>query len=192
MSGADAGPEELRAAFRRLSKKVHPDAGGSDVLFAQVKDAYDVLSDPVRRAEYDRSLTGPGPGLDKGAPLVTYAAAGAPRDVSLAFSGSLNYTNQGATTSGALSIKPANGAVGSVTGTLVLPGARGGTATVAVAIARVLGVGVGIVTVSDPGADLETGAVVLGGSLARTAHGQISGAASGISGVRPYNLQFTL
>ena len=115
-----------------------------------------------------------------------------PRSVSLVFSGSLSYSNQGVTTAGALSIKPPSGAVVSVTGTLVLPGALGSTATVAVAIARVLGVGVGIVTVSDPGAELETGAVVLGSSLTRTATGQICGSASGISGVRPYNLQFTL
>jgi hypothetical protein len=63
---------------------------------------------------------------------------------------------------------------------------------VAVAIARVLGVGVGIVTVSDPAAQLETGAVVLSSTLTRTGTGQVTGTASGISGVRPYSLQFTL
>ena len=189
----DAGAEELRAAFRRLSKKVHPDAGGSDALFAQVKDAYDVLSDPARRAEYDRSLRTPLAVPDEEAQVVVvYVPAADARTVSLVFSGSLSYVNHGVTISGALSVKPPTGAVVSVTGTLALPGAMGGTATVAVAIARVVGVGVGIVTVSDPGAQLETGAVVLSSSLARTAAGQITGTASGISGVRPYTLQFVL
>jgi hypothetical protein len=188
----DAGAEELRAAFRRLSKKVHPDAGGSDALFAQVKDAYDVLSDPARRAVYDRSLRTPLAVPDEGAQVVLYVPADDARSVSLVFSGSLSYVNHGVTISGALSVKPPTGAVVSVTGTLALPGAMGGTATVAVAIARVAGVGVGIVTVSDPGAPLETGAVVLSSSLARTAAGQITGTASGISGVRPYTLQFVL
>ena len=188
----DAGAEELRAAFRRLSKKVHPDAGGSDALFAQVKDAYDVRSDPARRAVYDRSLRTPLAVPDEGAQVVLYVPADDARSVSLVFSGSLSYVNHGVTISGALSVKPPTGAVVSVTGTLALPGAMGGTATVAVAIARVAGVGVGIVTVSDPGAQLETGAVVLSSSLARTAAGQITGTASGISGVRPYTLQFVL
>lgn len=188
----DAGAEELRAAFRRLSKKVHPDAGGSDALFAQVKDAYDVLSDPARRAEYDQSLRTTLTVPDDEAQVVVYVPADDARTVSLVFSGSLSYVNHGVTISGALSVKPPSGAVVSVTGTLALPGTMGGTATVAVAIARVVGVGVGIVTVSDPGAQLETGAVVLSSSLARTAAGQITGTASGISGVRPYTLQFVL
>jgi hypothetical protein len=188
----DADAEELRAAFRRLSKKVHPDAGGSDALFGRVKEAYDVLSDPARRAEYDRSLRTPAAVPDEAARVVAYARAGEARTVSLVFSGSISYTNHGVTTSGSLNVKPPAGAVVSVTGTLTLPGALGGTATVAVAIARVLGVGVGIVTVSDPAAQLETGAVVLSSTLTRTGTGQVTGTASGISGVRPYSLQFTL
>ncbi len=50
-----ASTEEVRAAYLRISKHVHPDAGGSEALFRQVKLAYEVLSDPVRRASYDRS-----------------------------------------------------------------------------------------------------------------------------------------
>lgn len=55
----DASTEEIRAAFHRLSVRVHPDQGGSDSLFRSVKDAYDTLSDQRRRAEYDRSLRAP-------------------------------------------------------------------------------------------------------------------------------------
>ncbi len=52
--GADAN--EIKAAFRRVSQRVHPDQGGSDSLFRQVHDAYDTLRDPDRRAAYDRSI----------------------------------------------------------------------------------------------------------------------------------------
>ena len=124
----DADAEELRAAFRRLSKKVHPDAGGSDVLFGRVKDAYDVLSDPARRAEYDRSLSGLAAVPDEAAPVVAYAEGGGARAVSLVFSGALSYTNHGVPTSGSLNVKPPSGAIASVTGTLVLspgPGRHG-------------------------------------------------------------------
>ncbi len=33
--------------------KIHPDNGGNDALFRTVKEAYDTLSDPVRRQQYD-------------------------------------------------------------------------------------------------------------------------------------------
>lgn len=51
-----ASTEEIRSAFRRLSKHVHPDRGGSAALFRRLEEAYATLSDPARRAEYDRRL----------------------------------------------------------------------------------------------------------------------------------------
>ncbi len=52
-----AGEKEIRAAYRRLAKKYHPDAGegSSDEKFRAVQDAYDVLGDCDRRRKYDRS-----------------------------------------------------------------------------------------------------------------------------------------
>ncbi len=38
-----ASEEEIRAAYRELMKKVHPDAGGNDALAAKVQEARDVL-----------------------------------------------------------------------------------------------------------------------------------------------------
>lgn len=50
-----ATPDEIESAYRNLVRRTHPDAGGTDPLFRLVQEAYETLSDPVRRAEYDRS-----------------------------------------------------------------------------------------------------------------------------------------
>ncbi len=52
-----ATQEEVRTAYRRLVKKYHPDQSSdktSTEMFLKVQEAYEVLSDPARRAEYDR------------------------------------------------------------------------------------------------------------------------------------------
>lgn len=53
----DASPEEIKKAYRRLARKHHPDVSkepDAEEKFKEVKEAYDVLSDPQRRANYDR------------------------------------------------------------------------------------------------------------------------------------------
>jgi hypothetical protein len=53
---SSATAAEIKAAFRRLAKETHPDRSAhlSDgVEFRAVSEAYQVLSDPARRAEYD-------------------------------------------------------------------------------------------------------------------------------------------
>lgn len=47
-------PAELKLAYRRALRTSHPDVGGSAETFRLVQAAWDVLSDSVRRAEYDR------------------------------------------------------------------------------------------------------------------------------------------
>jgi uncharacterized protein YjbI with pentapeptide repeats len=52
----DASPEVIKAAYRSLSAKYHPDRDGSaDAArqFAEVQTAYEVLSEPMRRRQYD-------------------------------------------------------------------------------------------------------------------------------------------
>lgn len=46
---------EARRAYRKLAKIHHPDAGGDEELFEQIKLAHDVLTDPARREKYDRT-----------------------------------------------------------------------------------------------------------------------------------------
>ncbi|OQR72486.1 dnaJsubfamily C member 11-like [Tropilaelaps mercedesae] len=55
-----ATPEEITSAFRKLSRVYHPDKHlntkdkqDAEVLFNSIRNAYDVLSDPQRRAIYD-------------------------------------------------------------------------------------------------------------------------------------------
>jgi DnaJ-class molecular chaperone len=58
----DAAPGVVRSAFRELAKRYHPDRGteSDPRSFRDVHEAYEVLSDPARRARYDREA-GPGP-----------------------------------------------------------------------------------------------------------------------------------
>ncbi len=57
----DASLEELRQAFRRQSKRLHPDttslpAAVAQESFSQLRQAYVILLDPERRRAYDASL----------------------------------------------------------------------------------------------------------------------------------------
>lgn len=56
-----APADEIRAAYRRLMRAAHPDTGGTAGLFRTVQLAYDTLSDPQRRADYDASLRSSSP-----------------------------------------------------------------------------------------------------------------------------------
>jgi DnaJ-class molecular chaperone len=56
--GRDASEREVKQAFRKLARELHPDVNDHDPAaeekFKAAAEAYEVLSDPERRATYDR------------------------------------------------------------------------------------------------------------------------------------------
>lgn len=51
--GKSASPEEIKAAYRKLAMKHHPDRGGDQKTFQNITEAYETLSDPDKKAYYD-------------------------------------------------------------------------------------------------------------------------------------------
>lgn len=49
----DASQDEIKKAYRNLVKVHHPDKGGSDDKFKEISQAYETLSDPQKRQDYD-------------------------------------------------------------------------------------------------------------------------------------------
>jgi molecular chaperone DnaJ len=73
----DASQDEIKKAYRKLVRQHHPDRNPGDeaaeARFKEVQSAYDVLSDPEKRKQYDRIGSqngrpghGAGPGFDFG------------------------------------------------------------------------------------------------------------------------------
>jgi molecular chaperone DnaJ len=66
----DASEDDIRRAYRKLARQLHPDVNaddGAEEKFKLVTHAYEVLSDPEQRARYDRggdSFAGFGPFSD--------------------------------------------------------------------------------------------------------------------------------
>jgi len=50
----NASPDEIKRAYRRLAQQYHPDKGGDPAKFKEVNEAYQVLSDPQKRSQYDQ------------------------------------------------------------------------------------------------------------------------------------------
>src|SRR5271168_5631019 len=85
----NAAVKDIRAAYRKLARKYHPDLNPGDKSaeekFKQIQEAYDVLSDPKKRQMYDQfgfNAPGPGGGTPQGA-----GYGGSPEDVHFDFGG---------------------------------------------------------------------------------------------------------
>jgi curved DNA-binding protein len=78
----EAAPEDIKKAYRRLARKFHPDVSkeaNAEEKFKQLGEAYEVLKDPTRRAEYDELRRyGGRPGEDFTPPPGWHARGGEP------------------------------------------------------------------------------------------------------------------
>lgn len=55
----NATSEEIKKAYRGLAMRYHPDrTGGDDTKFKEIQSAYDVLSDPAKKAQHDTERSG--------------------------------------------------------------------------------------------------------------------------------------
>jgi molecular chaperone DnaJ len=84
-----ATAKELRAAYRKLARKYHPDLNPGDKSaeekFKQIQEAYDTLSDSKKRQMYDQfGFNVPGQG---GAPGAGYGGGAPPEDIHFDFGG---------------------------------------------------------------------------------------------------------
>lgn len=56
--GKDASEQQIKRACRKLARQYHPDVNpgdsASEEQFKRLNEAYQVLSDPEKRAKYDR------------------------------------------------------------------------------------------------------------------------------------------
>src|SRR3712207_4136611 len=60
----DASEQEIKRAFRKLAAKYHPDVNkseGAEEKFKEINEAYETLSDPQKKANYDQYGSAEGP-----------------------------------------------------------------------------------------------------------------------------------
>lgn len=66
-----ASQDEIKAAYRKLAMKHHPDrTGGDDTKFKQIQEAYATVGDDAKRAEYEQ--------MRRGGPQVRFTTGGMP------------------------------------------------------------------------------------------------------------------
>ena len=58
--------DTIKKTYRKLAKEHHPDKGGDENLFKKISEAYDVLGDENKRAQYDNQRNNPFGGMGGG------------------------------------------------------------------------------------------------------------------------------
>lgn len=51
---ANASDEDIKKAYKRLAMKHHPDRGGDQAAFQEIQEAYDTLTTPQKRAQWEQ------------------------------------------------------------------------------------------------------------------------------------------
>lgn len=71
----DASPGDVKKAYHKLAREHHPDKGGDAEKFKKVQEAYEVLSNPEKRQNYDQwgTVDGPPQGMPGGFPPDLFA-----------------------------------------------------------------------------------------------------------------------
>src|SRR5918995_3412675 len=67
--GRDASPLEIKAAYRKLARTLHPDVNGDpgdQERFKEITGAYEILSDPAKRRRYEEFGSAGPPGAPFG------------------------------------------------------------------------------------------------------------------------------
>jgi molecular chaperone DnaJ len=68
----DADEDEIKRAYRRRARELHPDAGGDPEAFKELTAAYEVLKNPQARGNYDHYGDPRGPGGVGGDPFAGF------------------------------------------------------------------------------------------------------------------------
>lgn len=95
----DAPQEQVQKAYRKLARKYHPDvnkSAGAETKFKEINEAYQVLSDPEKRAKYERfgsawqqarTTSGTPPGFEEVFSQFDFGSGGGYRTTGGGFSG---------------------------------------------------------------------------------------------------------
>ena len=52
----NATRSEIKSSYRSLVKQHHPDAGGKKERFLAIQNAWEILNDPIKKEQYDKSF----------------------------------------------------------------------------------------------------------------------------------------
>lgn len=79
----NADANEIKQNYRKLARKHHPDRGGNAETFKLINEAYEVLADAQKRAQYDAPIQhfSPGPSFAVNSVMTTVEINGSKKTV---------------------------------------------------------------------------------------------------------------
>ena len=105
----NASEGEIKKAYRKLAKEYHPDKSeGNEEKFKEIADAYETLSDPNKKAQYDQRKNNPFGGFGSGDFGDMFEDLLRNQNFSGAFNQRYGFNSKGRNTSGILRISLAD------------------------------------------------------------------------------------